>query len=33
VLLEHGDGARMLPVLLEGRHELAEQRRGVRRQF
>ena len=33
VLLEHGDGARMLPVVLQGRDELAEHRRGVRRQF
>jgi len=32
VLLEYGDGARMLPVLLQGRHELAEHRRGARRQ-
>jgi hypothetical protein len=33
VLLEHGDSARMLPVLLQRRHELAEHRRGVRRQL
>ena len=32
MLLEHGDGARMLPVVLQGRDELAEHRRGLRRQ-
>ena len=33
VLLEHRDGARMLPVLLQGRHELGEHRCSARRQF
>ena len=33
MLLEHRDGPRMLPVMLQGRDELAEHRRGVRRQF
>jgi hypothetical protein len=33
VLLQHGDGAHMLPAAFEGRDELAEHRRGVRRQF
>jgi hypothetical protein len=32
VLLEHGDGAGMLAVLLQGRDELAEHRRGLQRQ-
>ena len=32
MLLEHRDGPRMLPVMLQGRDELAEHRRGVRRQ-
>lgn len=32
MILEHGDGAGMLPVLLQGRDELAEHRRGLRRQ-
>ncbi len=33
VLLEYGEGARMLPVVFEGRDELAEHRRGVGRTF
>jgi hypothetical protein len=33
VLLERGQGARMLPVAFEGRDEFGEHRSGVRRQF
>jgi hypothetical protein len=33
MLLEHGDGAGMLPVVFQGRDEFAEHRRGVWRQF
>jgi hypothetical protein len=33
VVLEHGDGTRMLPILFQGHDEFAEHPRRVRRQF